>query len=338
MQKTLFVLILINLFNSGCTESILPSEQLVHKDTTSNKNLTTLSYEKLLTAEDSFAQELLEIKAILEDVEDMPIDNDTIYWEWDYNKPETFDAEIALLDTVSLENWATTAPKTFKTQQLQFLSVQNAYASHKTFVQKLLMQQGINSFEIDLYLRAFKDESEMEIWAKPKKDKTFRLLTTYHFYKGMTELGPKQREGDWQVPEGCYFIDYFNPHSDYILSLRINYPNAVDSIRNAHEAQMGSAICIHGNVASVGCLAMTDLRIPMIYILATEAMDNGQTQIPVHIFPYRMTTANQYRINPGYPQNHDFWRSLEIIYKEFERTKNQPKTKNSNGLYTLENP
>jgi murein L,D-transpeptidase YafK len=32
-------------------------------------------------------------------------------------------------------------------------------------------------------------------------------------------------EGDYQVPEGFYYITEFNPASNYHLSLGINYPN-----------------------------------------------------------------------------------------------------------------
>ena len=42
--------------------------------------------------------------------------------------------------------------------------------------------------------------------------------------------GPKRAEGDYQVPEGFYYINEFNPNSKYHLSLGLNYPNASDKI------------------------------------------------------------------------------------------------------------
>lgn len=335
MQNTFFVLILISLFVLSCYSDAQPIEQKLSKDTSSIANPIPLTSQIPLSAEDSIAKELQEIEALLGDIEDLDAIEDSLSWELDYNLTATFEAEVANLDNISLENWQTKTSTAFKQAQMQFESVRQAYASHQTQVQKLLVQQAIYNFDIDLYIRAFKQESELEIWAKSTEEKEFKLLTTYHFYKGATELGPKQREGDMQVPEGCYFIDYFNPHSDYVLSMRINYPNAVDSVRNANEAQMGSAICIHGNIMSIGCLAITDLRIPVLYILATEAMKDAQTKIPVHIFPYRMTSKNQKKINPNYPQNHDFWSSLGIIYKEFEKEQYLPKIKCINGLYRI---
>lgn len=330
MQNILFLLILISCCKISCSPVDKPRVQRSTKDTiSSQKIIPKIS----LTAEDSFQQELAEIEALLEDIDSLYLMGDSLSWELDYNLEEAFEAEVAALDSISLKNWKKSPPKTFKTTQMQFESVQKAYASHQSHVQKLLLQQDIYSFDIDLYLRAFKEESELEIWAKAKNTKNFKLLTTYHFYKGGTRLGPKEREGDMQVPEGCYYIDYFNPHSDYVLSMRINYPNAVDSVRNASEAQMGSAICIHGNYVSAGCLAMTDFRIPVLYILAVEAMKNTETKIPVHIFPYRMNSHNQKNILPLVSENTEFWASLATIYKKFEEEHILPKVKFDKDLY-----
>ncbi len=44
-------------------------------------------------------------------------------------------------------------------------------------------------------------------------------------------LGPKTNAGsDYQVPEGFYYINEFNPKSSFHLSLGLNYPNASDRI------------------------------------------------------------------------------------------------------------
>jgi len=42
----------------------------------------------------------------------------------------------------------------------------------------------------------------------------------------------KRRFGDEQVPEGFYELDWFNPQSNFYLSLNVSYPNAADRVRD----------------------------------------------------------------------------------------------------------
>lgn len=250
--------------------------------------------------------------------------------------------QLKALDTVSLENWRTLPPRAFKRQQLSFENVQAIYDNNFKQVQQLLSVKGIHSFKIDFYLRAFKEESLLELWVKPKEETQYRLITTYHFFQGISMLGPKQRLGDHQVPEGIYAIDYFNPESLFSISLCLNYPNAADAIRNRRETDMGDAICIHGNEASVGCLAITDLRIPTVYILAVEAKDKGQENIPIHIFPARLTNEKLEELERLYVGNANFihlWSSMKPLYRYFEKEQQLPIVKTtSNGFYKIEIP
>ena len=39
------------------------------------------------------------------------------------------------------------------------------------------------------------------------------------------------KEGDGQIPEGVYGIEYLNPNSSYYLSMKVSYPNAADRRR-----------------------------------------------------------------------------------------------------------
>jgi murein L,D-transpeptidase YafK len=101
-------------------------------------------------------------------------------------------------------------------------------------------------------------------------------------------MGPKRMEGDYQVPEGFYHINEFNPNSNYHLSLGINYPNASDRILSNTD-RPGGSIYIHGNCVSTGCIAISDEPIEELYVLASAARNQGQEFIPVHIFPVRYT-------------------------------------------------
>ena len=137
-----------------------------------------------------------------------------------------------------------------------------------------------------LYIRSFKYDRLMEIWVKGDDNGKFRFLKSYKICMGSGTMGPKRMEGDYQVPEGFYFINEFNPNSSYHLSLGLNYPNASDRILS-DPAQPGSDIYIHGNCVSVGCLAISDVPIEELYIMATFAKESGQDFIPVHVFPVK---------------------------------------------------
>lgn len=183
-----------------------------------------------------------------------------------------------------------------------------------------------------IYIRAFKQEASLEVWGSNGPRSPFRLLHAYPIAAQSGVLGPKLKEGDGQVPEGFYTIDRFNPQSSYHLSLRVSYPNARDRIF-ADKTRPGGDIYIHGNRVSIGCLAMTDPKIEEIYILALEAKKAGQSQIPVHIYPFRLNGSW-----PEAPANLTaFWKSLQPAFDKFERTRFVPKIRVSReGRYVVE--
>jgi murein L,D-transpeptidase YafK len=137
-----------------------------------------------------------------------------------------------------------------------------------------------------IYIRSFKYDSQMEVWVKNDVKDQFKLFKTYRVCALAGTLGPKRMEGDYQVPEGFYYINEFNPNSSYYLSLGINYPNLSDRILS-DSMRPGSAIYIHGSCVTVGCIPITDQQIDELYILAAHARNQGQDFIPVHIFPVR---------------------------------------------------
>ncbi|MFN3488759.1 MAG: hypothetical protein ACK4YV_06485, partial [Emticicia sp.] len=69
-------------------------------------------------------------------------------------------------------------------------------------VSDLLSSKSINTNNFDLFLRAFKKEQKLEVWAKNKSDDAFTLVKTYEFCATTGILGPKRRSGDRQIPEG----------------------------------------------------------------------------------------------------------------------------------------
>jgi len=128
-----------------------------------------------------------------------------------------------------------------------------------------------------------KDENRLEIYAAGPKQ-TLRYITAYPVLAASGVAGPKQREGDGQVPEGLYEITALNPNSSYHVSMRVSYPNAFDreQARQDRRTELGGDIIIHGSAVSIGCLAMGD---PASEDLFTLAADTGLKNISVILTP-----------------------------------------------------
>ena len=65
----------------------------------------------------------------------------------------------------------------------------------------------------ELALLAFKQERLLEVYATDKKMGGLKFVQAYPIPGASGELGPKLREGDGQVPEGLYAINFLNPNS-----------------------------------------------------------------------------------------------------------------------------
>lgn len=191
-----------------------------------------------------------------------------------------------------------------------------------------------------VYLRSFKYDSQLEVWVKNKKTDPFTLFKTYKVCAMAGTLGPKRMEGDYQVPEGFYYINEFNPRSVYHLSLGLNYPNASD--RYLSDAiQPGGDIYIHGSCVTTGCIPITDSQIEELYVLATFAKSAGQDFIPVHIFPVRFDVKKSAEYLGKYVRDFAEYahlaNSLKEVYYYFEKNKQLPLIMvNTKGSYVLD--
>ncbi len=181
-------------------------------------------------------------------------------------------------------------------------------------------------------LRVFKAESELEVWMR--KGDAYVLFATYPICHWSGTLGPKLHEGDKQSPEGFYTITRRQLHrfGRWHRALNIGYPNALDK----SEARTGSYILVHGGCSSVGCFAMTNGVIEEIFRLVESALKNGQTHVPVHIFPFRMTDANLARYEGS--EWREFWANLREGYDIFERTKRPPRVSVCDKRYFFAEP
>ena len=178
-----------------------------------------------------------------------------------------------------------------------------------------------------IYIRSFKYDSQLEVWVKNEMKDQFQLFKTYRVCALAGTLGPKRMEGDYQVPEGFYYINEFNPKSNYYLSLGINYPNVSDKILS-DSLRPGSAIFIHGSCVTVGCIPIRDEQIDELYILAAYAKDRGQDFIPVHIFPIRFNVERSVKylesLTKDDPALKKFADKMEDAFDYFDKYKQLP--------------
>ncbi len=217
----------------------------------------------------------------------------------------------------------------FREKQMNFTRVREAYADKEKVVSKTLVNNSISRENLRIYLRAFKTEKIVELWAKNSSDSVFVNIGEIHICEISGNVGPKRRSHDLQVPEGFYRISDLNPFSKYYLSMQINYPNASDSIRGV-KGHLGNLIFIHGECVSSGCIAITNDRIKELYVYCIEAFNSGQKEIELTIFPARMNDKNYSKLTGGYKSDKDkisLWADLKKSYDLFELNKIPPTVK-----------
>lgn len=217
------------------------------------------------------------------------------------------------------------AKGTFRAEQKKIARVKTAYDLKWPGIKTQLSKLNVDTNSFQLFIRIFKEEKIVEAWVKSAKNNSYQLYTTYLICQSSGTLGPKRCQGDGQVPEGFYHIYTFNPYSNYHLSLGVSYPNASDKVF-ACKRDPGGAIMIHGNCVTIGCIPITDDKIRELYVLAVEARNGGQQEIPIHIFPAKLSAEKLASLKKSYPDaaTQNFWTNLKEGYDSFESSKLLP--------------
>ncbi|MBW1873178.1 MAG: hypothetical protein JRJ19_14000, partial [Deltaproteobacteria bacterium] len=135
----------------------------------------------------------------------------------------------------------------------KFPRVRGARERRSEDIKKLFAEAGLDYPPAQVLLRVFKKDDLLELWVRPQKKKKFVHLKDYEVCSKSGVLGPKHQRGDLQVPEGFYKITWFNAHSDFLLSMKVSYPNPSDRIRG-HKRDPEGSIFIHGNCVTIGCV------------------------------------------------------------------------------------
>lgn len=161
-------------------------------------------------------------------------------------------------------------------------------------IEKNLSSAGYeNRYPRKIILLALKEERLLQVYANDNNK--IKLIKEYPFTAYSGELGPKLQEGDGQIPEGIYKVEYLNPNSSYYLSIKVNYPNAFDKSKTkfSNHANMGGDIFIHGKAVTIGCIPIGDEAIEEVFMLTKKAINRG---VKVIISP------RDFRVNPDYPE------------------------------------
>jgi murein L,D-transpeptidase YafK len=224
----------------------------------------------------------------------------------------------------------------FKETQVKYARVKNAYTKKWDGLKKTLKDKGIDKDNFEVHLRNFKYEKELELWARNKGDQQYKLIKTFKICASSGSLGPKRKEGDYQVPEGFYEVNWFNPMSDYHLGLKVNYPNQSDRIK-ARGNRPGGDIMIHGNCVTIGCIPIENEPIEELYVVCVETK-NYNNPITLSMYPCRFTEQNWTTLSKNDNKEHiKFWGTLKIAYEYFEKNKTMPKIKiDKAGDYSVE--
>jgi murein L,D-transpeptidase YafK len=213
------------------------------------------------------------------------------------------------------------AKNDFKNQQIKYPKVRQAIKEKENLIKELFKSKKIE-YPAKVFIRVFKLEAKLELWAL--KDNKYELVKRYPICASSGEIGPKRQQGDYQVPEGFYHINHFNPYSSYYLSLGVSYPNKLDKIHKTKN-DAGGAIYIHGDCVTIGCMPLTNDIIKEVYVILVDSRNSKQTNIPVSIFPCDMDKDSCKKEMKKYPKNEKFWENIKEGYDYFEKNRTLPK-------------
>jgi murein L,D-transpeptidase YafK len=231
------------------------------------------------------------------------------------------------------------AQNSFLSYQKSFSKVSDVFSRREDTLVAQFKAKNLKWPARNIYIRSFKYDSEMEVWIRNSPTEEFRLFKTYKVCALAGTLGPKRMEGDYQVPEGFYYINEFKHNSAFHLSLGLNYPNASDKVL-ADPGEPGGDIYIHGSCVTTGCIPITNPQIEELYILASHAYDEGQEFIPVHIFPVRFNKPRSMeyldKLMKDDPGLREFEMRLKPAFDHFEQHRKLPVVAvNTKGDYVI---
>ncbi len=180
-------------------------------------------------------------------------------------------------------------------------------------------------------LRLFKEEGELEIWMQPDSESLYSLFKIVRLTASSGRLGPKTHEGDGQTPEGFYSILAKNlrPKTQHYLGLDLGYPNERDRQLN----RTGSDLMLHAGKSAAGGYAISQDAMEELYTLCDAALRRASPEIPVQIYPFRLTDRRMDRTLTQGSAWLEEWTNLKEGYDFFENVRQPPRIDVVDGVY-----
>ncbi|MFN8325789.1 MAG: L,D-transpeptidase family protein [Flavobacteriaceae bacterium] len=197
-------------------------------------------------------------------------------------------------------------------------SVVEKYISKvKASLKKDFKKNNLSLDDFEMGILAFKKEQLLEIYVRKNETENWKLLKKYNFTAFSGEIGPKLNNGDNQIPEGIYQMEYLNPNSRFHLSIKVSYPNSFDleKAKLDKRTDLGGDIMIHGKSATIGCIPVGDKNIEEIFILATKAKNKN---FPIIIAPHDFRTNKTFPEIVGISWDNELYKKISDELNNFK--------------------
>jgi len=164
--------------------------------------------------------------------------------------------------------------------------------------------------------RFFKLEREFEVWAGNSRNDSLKRILLLPVCAVDDQPGTKLQEGDGKTPEGFYYSPLqYGSTADFMwiklnnselstygkvgygssFKMCLDYPNSLDRLQTKtimKNNNPGSAICIHGNCVSIGCISFKNENYLPVFLTAIYHNSMNYGPINIHIFPFRFEKIN----------------------------------------------
>jgi murein L,D-transpeptidase YafK len=201
--------------------------------------------------------------------------------------------------------------------------------------------------------RCFKLEKEFEVWAGNSVKDSLRRILLLKVCAVDDIPGTKLQEGDGKTPEGFYNSEILYGSSYDFMWIKLNnndidkygsanqgssfkicldYPNSIEKQRTKSLLKTkspGSAICIHGNCVTAGCISFENRNFLPVFLTALWHDSKSYGSVKVHIFPFRFNQISDKdkelfaEKSGNITKEHvlGIWRNLEEAYYLFEKNR-----------------
>lgn len=205
----------------------------------------------------------------------------------------------------------------FKEKQTIESVVEKYISKVKASLKNDFEKNNLSLDDFEMGILAFKKEQLLEIYVRKNETENWKLLKKYNFTAFSGEIGPKLNNGDNQIPEGIYQMEYLNPNSRFHLSIKVSYPNSFDleKAKLDKRTDLGGDIMIHGKSATIGCIPVGDKNIEEIFILATKAKNKN---FPIIIAPHDFRTNKTFPEIVGISWDNELYKKISDELNNFK--------------------